>query len=366
MGPDIGLAASVREWPDRLHRYLLDHGGGRVVVRIMGSEQALDSSFEVLLIDDVCSFLTPRLVAEVREGGSEVVGVFSPADGSDAKRRLLECGISDVIETDADPEEFLEKIRLTLAHRATPREPEHQEEGGGWSIAVTGTSGGVGATEVAVALAWGISARLDVVLVDLDTSWPSVAQRLDLPPHPNLRTAIDRTLHGSGDPTAAAHLVGRMKVVGGLADLGAATPPASAEVGMLLGDLGRGVDVMVVDLGSWRTAQRGSLRHFDALAVVGRADPVGVGRLLRILKTATELMGSNDVIAVVNQVPRRPFYQAEIRSELVEAFPGVAVVMLPYDRRLVEAAWEGATVARGLFAQAMGRMADLVAESVSR
>jgi MinD-like ATPase involved in chromosome partitioning or flagellar assembly len=332
----------------------------------MGPEQALEASFEVLLVDDVCSFLTPRLVVAVRGRGSEVVGVFSPVDGSDAKRRLLECGISDVIETDASPEEFLEKIRLTLAHRTTPPEPEGGEERGGWSIAVTGTSAGVGATEVAVGLARGISTRLDVVLVDLDTTWPSIAQRLGLPPHPNLRTAIDRTLHGSGDPTAAAHLMGRMAVVGGLADLGAAAPPASAEVGMLLDDLGRGVDVVVVDLGPWRAAQRGSLGHFASLAVVGRGDPVGVGRLLRTLETATEVMGSGDVVAVVNQSSRRPFHQAEIRAELEEAFPGVGVVVLPYDRRLVDAAWEGTTVVRGPFAKAMGRVADLVAESVSR
>ena len=61
--PDIALAASARDWPDRLHRFLLDHGGGRVVDRIMTPDQATGSSFDVLLIDDVCSFLTPRLVS---------------------------------------------------------------------------------------------------------------------------------------------------------------------------------------------------------------------------------------------------------------------------------------------------------------
>ncbi|HUP17291.1 MAG TPA: hypothetical protein VM848_14720, partial [Acidimicrobiia bacterium] len=62
MGPDIALAASAREWPDRLHRFLLDHGGGRIVDRVMTPDQASDAGFDVLLIDDVCSFLTPRLV----------------------------------------------------------------------------------------------------------------------------------------------------------------------------------------------------------------------------------------------------------------------------------------------------------------
>ena len=103
MGPQLALAASARDCPDRLHRFLMDHGGGRVRSRVMGPEQAMADDFDVILIDDICSFLTPRLVVRLRDSGKEVVGVFSPADGPDAKRRLLECGITDVIESDAPP-----------------------------------------------------------------------------------------------------------------------------------------------------------------------------------------------------------------------------------------------------------------------
>ena len=103
MAPDVAFAASARDWPDRIHRHMLDHGGARVVARLMGSEQVLASRFDVLLIDDICSFLTPRLVSLVKERGSGVLGVFDPGDGPDAKRRLLECGISDVIESGAEP-----------------------------------------------------------------------------------------------------------------------------------------------------------------------------------------------------------------------------------------------------------------------
>ena len=60
LGPELALAASARGWPDQLHRFLLDHGGGRVLARVMGPEQAAHDAYEVLLIDDVCSFLTPR------------------------------------------------------------------------------------------------------------------------------------------------------------------------------------------------------------------------------------------------------------------------------------------------------------------
>jgi hypothetical protein len=67
----------------------------------MGPEQAMADQFDVLLIDDVCSFLTPRLVRGLRDRGREVVGVYSPADAPDAKRHLLESGITDVIESNA-------------------------------------------------------------------------------------------------------------------------------------------------------------------------------------------------------------------------------------------------------------------------
>ncbi|MFQ5522232.1 MAG: CpaE family protein [Acidimicrobiia bacterium] len=366
MGPDIGLAASAREWPDRLHRYLLDHGGGRVLARVMGPEQALEAGFEVLVIDDVCSFLTPRLVKGVREKGAVVLGVFDPVDGSDAKRRLLECGISDVVEADATPEEFLEKIKLTLAHRIPHAGSRAVDRERGRRVAVLGATDGVGATEVAVALAKGVSTQLRVVLVDLDPVWPSIAQRLDLSPHPNLRTALDRVLHGSGDPLQAAHQVGTMTVVGGLADVGVAVPPSPSELGMLCDDLNEVAEVLVADLGSWTEAMRGILRHFTSLVVVGRGDPVGVGRLLRVLEQVTEVAAGGSAVAVVNQAPRRPYHRGEIRAELNEAFPALPVVVLPFDARLAETAWDGDLAARGPFAKGMGRMADLVVESSTR
>ena len=119
-GPELALAASARAWPDRLHRFLIDHGGGRVRTRIMSLEQAVNDQYEVLFVDDVCSFLTPRLVRSVRELGREIVGVYDPVDADDAKRHLLECGITDVIEEGAAPVEFLALAEATLLHRGAP------------------------------------------------------------------------------------------------------------------------------------------------------------------------------------------------------------------------------------------------------
>ena len=96
-----------------------------MVGRVMSPDQALESSYHVVLIDDVCSFLTPGLVERVRRTGAETVGVYNPADGPDAKRRLLECGISDVVEDNATPAEFLATIQT--AFNCPPSKPPNNQ-----------------------------------------------------------------------------------------------------------------------------------------------------------------------------------------------------------------------------------------------
>ncbi len=79
---------------DRVHRFLSDHGGARVRAQVLTPEDALAEDYQVLIIDDICSFLTPRLVAEVQRQGRLVLGVFDPSDPPDAKERSarMRCG----------------------------------------------------------------------------------------------------------------------------------------------------------------------------------------------------------------------------------------------------------------------------------
>lgn len=220
MGPEIGLAASARDWSDRFHRFLLDHGGGTVRSRVMSPAQAVSALYDVLFVDDVCSFLNQRLVIDVRASGKSIVGVFDPSDGTDAKRRLLEAGIGDVIESDARPEEFLEMAVMTISHSVPPRQVTFEPGGGGFRIGLTGPPGGVGVTEVSCALALDLSRRHKAVLVDANPDWPSIGQRLGLPVHPNLRTGIDFVLHEPERVEEAVHSVGDLAVLPGPANPG--------------------------------------------------------------------------------------------------------------------------------------------------
>ena len=364
MTAEIALAASAREWPDRLHRFLLDHGGARVVDRVMSAEQAQSSRFDVLLIDDVCSFLTPRLVTVLKRGGSEVIGVFAPEDGSDAKRRLLECGISDVIETEASPEEFIVKVEAALAHR--PPVGETELAGSDTvAIAVTGPSAGVGITEVAVSLAVSLSAKTSTVLLDLDPVWPSVAQRLGLGLHPNIRSAIDCAMHS---PDKLPHAIIRMDslgVVGGRADSGQAAPISRHEIVSLLDCLGEHTEVVVADVGPLGDLEGGLTREFDTVIAVGAPDPVGVTRLIKTVGQLHKAHPGRSVLGVVNMTGRGGYRSGEVTLEIERSLPDLPIVLLPYDAKVAEAAWDGRVAAGRPYSRAVSGMADVVVRSLA-
>lgn len=357
-GPEIALAASARDWPERLHRFLLDHGGGRVRARVMGSRQATEEHYQVLFIDDVCSFLTPRLVRSLREQGKEVIGVFSPADGPDAKRHLLECGVTDVIEEDASPDELLAAANATLVHRQPPASrpvrPTYALR-----IGVIGVSGGVGCTEVAIALSSRLAGRRPTLLVDLDPVAPALVQRLDLPVHPNLLTAVDLAHQSPGELPRAIHRLGDLDVIGGVA--GAAGPAvAPVEVDGLLEETARlGYDIQVGDLGSAGSRPVDELR-FRILVLVSTGTPVGITRLVRSIEGLWRRREADELVAVVNRVGAGATRRLEIRAELTRLMPDVPVLLLPEDRRLERAAWDGSHVGRGPFLKAIERLAVLL------
>lgn len=365
MIPDIALAASAREWPDRLHRFLLDHGGGRIVDRVMATDQATAGSYDVLLIDDVCSFLTPRLVALLKQSSIEVLGVYMPEDGPDAKRRLLECGIADVIETDASPEEFLAKVNETLAHRARPSEQDEPVSSPSFKIGVTGPCEGVGMTEISIALARSLAEQIPTVLVDMDQSWPSVAQRLDLPVHPNIRTALDHALHRIDRMREAIHDYDGLSVVGGRADGGHAAEIARSDAMMLMEALGDGSEVIVADLGPVTWSDPGLVREFDTVILVGSGTPVGVSRLIKTTESVLSRNPAQSALAVVNETGRGSFHRSEILDEVGGAFPDLPVLTVPYEDRLRQASWDGTLFSGGRYGRAVRSMSSVIVQSLT-
>lgn len=328
----------------------------------MSPAQAVSAHYNVLFIDDVCSFLNQRLVIDVRASGKSIVGVFDPSDGTDAKRRLLEAGIGDVIESDARPEEFLEIAAVTISHMAPPHQVGF-EAGGGFRIGLTGPPGGVGVTEISCALALDLSQRHKTALLDANPDWPSIGQRLGLPVHPNLRTGIDFVLHEPERLEDAAHSVSALAVVTGPANPGV-VPVSAADLVALISGLGHTHSHIVVDLGHVSDLSADLLRCLDAILVVGTGDPVGVTRLARSAeRVASSLTPDWEMGLVVNRVEKGGRERAEVVSVLAGSTPGLPVILIPEDRDIRRAARDGSPVVKGPFHRSvrrLGRVFDVV------
>lgn len=368
---ELALAVSARPWVDSLHRFLADHGGARVRTVVMGPEDVMAEEYDVLIIDDVCSFLTPRLVEQARRLGRQVVGVFDDRDGPDAKQRLLECGVDDVIESGASPEEFVSVVNgvLELAPFVPPTSAglPSTDAGGGRVVVITGPPGGCGATEVSLAVARHAG---QAVLLDADDVAPSVAQRIGLPLTPNLRTAIDIVYHRSGELADTVFRCDRVDVVAGLGDPEAWSQLRPGEVEAVVDELASRYRTVVVNAGSGIEPpqlgegrfglSRSMVRRADVLVGVGRSDPVSLSRLVRWAAEASRIAPDTPLVLALNRVPRSSYRRSEVRGELSRILPAVPIVVLPEDKRVEEATWAGAPVAKGPFVRAVAKLVEEV------
>lgn len=377
---ELALALSARSWSDDLHRFLADHGGARVRVTAMGPEDLFGEAFDVLLIDDICSFLTPRLVELIKASGREVVGVYDPTEFADGKDRLLECGVADVVEAGAHPDEFLRVIARVAETVATtqlsesipetpiPEVPERRRQS---ILAVGGPAGGTGTTEVAI----GIATRLGeagrrVVLVDGDETDPSVAQRLGLPIHPNIRTAIDVLGHRTGPVSGVIHRIEQIAVLPGLPNVSDWPEVRPGQVADLANELASLFDHVVFNVGSHieplgfgaATERHGISRRLiqeaDRVIAVGIPTPVGVSRLLGWLADADRLTGGVPIDVLINRSPRDQFRRGELVEEITRTYQPASFGFIPHDENVERAAWDGTLVGRGRFRKSLDRWVD--------
>lgn len=380
MDTELALALSARNWADELHRFLADHGGARVRITAMGPEDLIGESFDVLLIDDSCSFLTPRLVELVKAAGRQVIGVYDPSEFADGKDRLLECGVADVVEAGAHPDEFLRVIsEVALMVDVSPTIEMSPGGVGDESkpsrrrslFAVGGPPGGAGSTEVAIGLAIGLGERgSKVVLVDCDETNPSVAQRLGLAIHPNIRTAIDVLEHRTGSLIGVLQAVDPIAVVPGLPNVQDWPEVRPAQVSDLLTELAGLFDHVVVNVGSHVEGldASGSRERFgisrrvismsDRIIAVGLPTPVGVTRTLGWFAEVRRIAGSTQIDLLVNRAPRAQFLRGELVEEITRTYRPASLEFLPSDQAVERAGWDGVPVRRGRFKRSLDRWID--------
>lgn len=383
---ELALAVSTRGWSDHLHRFLVDHGGARVRLYVMQPEDAFSERFDVLLIDDICSFLSPHLVKKLNRFGRRVVGVYDPAEFPDGKDRLLACEVTEVIEAGAGPEEFLSLVDRLEIEPQEGEDPTPDDAAGGPGavhpagrpplIAVGSPPGGCGATEVAIALARRLAERRDsVALVDIDQRAPSMAQRLGLGLYPNLLTAIDAVHHHSESLDACWHTLRgtTLRVLPGVPTFADRGELRRGEVTELLLETARMSDVTVANFGSWENGPgdpqiwetAGSISDAVmaiATVLVGVAlpNPVGITRMIEWIGQLRVKEPGMEAFVVINRTPSSLSQRKALFEELSKAVGQVRIGFLPEDARVAEAAWNGVLVERGKFRRGCDRLADQV------
>jgi MinD-like ATPase involved in chromosome partitioning or flagellar assembly len=375
----IAIAATGRDWAPMLHRFVADHGGARVRARVMHPEQALEETYDVLVIDDVTSFLSAHLVQQVQKRDRKVLGVFAETAG---EQRLRKLGVNAVMSATADPETFVATIVELAAQRNVDEEfaeliaELHGEESAsgatGRIVAVAGAGGGVGATEVAAGLSADLARRgARVCIVDADDVAPSLAQRLDLPLHPNIRTAMDYLHHGRGSVRDALHRHDGFSVLPGLPNARDWGDVRFGDAVDVISELTAAVDVVLVNISSMveqtMSGPRGEGRFglsrlvlsvADAVVLVSGPTPMAIGRAIEWLAATRRLVADGPLHLVVNRFEDGLFARSEVEQEVHDVIRPTSLFFVPSDPRLAKAAWEGGLPARSRFATALAPVTD--------
>lgn len=369
--PFVVLAASPRGWSAALQAHAADHGGVVVRATVLTESDARSEDGDVLVVDDITSFLTPALVRDVHEAGRTVLGVYDPDDPR-GKGDLVDLGVDALVAADADVEELVATIRGLARAGVQPRtSPLDRAPAGvvalGHRIGVVGPPGGVGVTELAIEVAAVLAAHgRRTILLDADETAGALAQRLALPLHPNLLGAIDADRRGES-VLAGLHPLSRRHRLAALPGMAATEDwqhvPDQALVGLGL-RLASASDVVVADLGSAPAQVQGPAGprpgHGTALAascddllLVCQPTPVSIGRALGLRRRLPD----RPFHVVLNRTPRDRFVVRQARAELCQGFGVAEVHVLPEDSRVGEAAWQGERVRRGPFG---GQVAGLL------
>lgn len=349
--PVLALAVSARDWPDRLREFLADHGGARVRLTALSPHDLQEDDHDVLVIDDISSMLTRHLVAVEQAAGRRVVGVFDRSE-THGRSLLTELGVDALVVSDEPAEAFV-AVAQSFArphrrgHKPVPSARAARPAPSGALVEVRGISGGVGASEISLALGLALD---DAVVAELGSA-PSLAQRIGLPLHPNIVTAVEVVDHADGDIGAVLQpLIGRTRAL-----VGTSEPLAT----------GRGAARRVIDavraITKWTIVDGGSVSiapaASDQTIYVTNAHPVGLVRCVDALRT----QDLSDVHVVLNRAPRGGYQRSELVGALLSEVKPLSVTIVPEDPAVTAAAWNGSPVGGGPFRKAIDAMAHAVA-----
>ncbi|GAA2071555.1 P-loop NTPase [Aeromicrobium halocynthiae] len=218
-------------------------------------------------------------------------------------------------------------------------------------VAVWGPHGAPGRSTLALSLASLLSTRESTLLVDADVYGGSQAQQVALLDDVSGLLAAARSANRGDGAAITDHTVAvgeRLDLLSGVvnAQMGASLRPAAVE--RVLEQVRRAYSQVVADCGFGLDAagpppQRDEvtlrlLRGADVVVVVGRADPVGLARLVRGLHDVREVTHAEPVV-VLNRVRSGLGWSPRELVSTVRRLAGVEpAVLVPEDPATVDAA----------------------------
>lgn len=365
----IAVAVSQRAWAARLIRYLIDYGGARLAGTVLTGEDALRQECDVLLIDDISSFFTPRLVEQLQERGRRVVGVYDGEGGADGRQRLAAAEVDAVLDAEAEAEAFLETARLVSPRRSQSAPPVSSGIMTVSPPGLTAVAGGDLAGDVALVLGGELAAvRQNVLVLDADTVSPCLAQRLSMPIAPNLLTALDSLvqLRGKIEDSMLSGPDGTTLVTG-IPEAAEWETVRSGDIADLVTAVSQRFDRVVVKisphiedlsrLGSRDgrfEVSRSLLRLAEDAALLAESTPMGLSRAISWISQAQRLT-SGRLHVLFENAPAGAFERNQLRDELTRTFPPASITWLPADPARARSAWNGTPVPRGPFRKTVHR-----------
>ena len=397
--PAVAVGSSQRPWVAELMSYAQDHAGVRVVGTVLSGREAVEHDYDVLLIDDTTSYLTKRLIDRVQQLRRVVIGVYEGTRGDVGRSKLLDMGVDSVIDAESSPKEFMARIRSITDQKLVDRDfadivsgesssaelgldhsqlAPNNEEARSHSGSIVVVSGSNGVTEISVGLAAEMGrSRGSVVLVDLDTLEPAIAQRLGLPLSPNVLSAIESLRFSGHIGKAVVEHTAGFDVLAGLPspreweacsvdDAADLIEVLSEQYGHVIVRVNRyleDVSPFGVSAGRFAVARR-LVADAHQLVVVGDPSPTGVTAVLAWIGEARGLSGE-PVHVVMNHCGRSMYQQAEITEEIGRTFRSASVTFVPEDQRVRKAAWQGEAPPPTRFTRALGTAVARIASSSS-
>lgn len=300
---------------------------------------------DVAVVDTTLPGLDLEAVELVRGRGVLVLGV---GEGS----RLSALGIQAAVEPGSVAATVAAaRSSASSASPAGGPEPRAVPTVAGRLVAVWGPHGAPGRSTLALSLASMLAARESTLLVDADVYGGSQAQQVALLDDVSGLLAAARSANRGDHVAVADHAVGideRLDLLSGIvhAQMGASLRPAAVErvlgqarevYPQVVADCGFGLDVSGPSPSRDEVTLR-LLRDADVVAVVGRADPVGLARLVRGLHDVREVTGAEPVV-VLNRVRAGLGWSRRELVATVRRLTGLEpAVLVPDDPGTVDAA----------------------------